>query len=155
MDIVANSDEQREAIVQQLRDAGCRITKQRLTVLDIILNSDPSCVKEIYREAVKIDKNIGSATVYRMVNTLEEIGVISRKNMYQVDCSTCDHRCPDDDCDSNCMGSCSECETKIVITLDDDTKMVIERTELQKLLEAGLHATGKVQEDIRITRLAM
>ena len=76
--------QQRDLIVQQLRDAGCRITKQRLTVLDIILNSDPSCVKEIYREAVKVDKNIGSATVYRMVNTLEEIGVINRKNMYQV-----------------------------------------------------------------------
>ncbi|MBR1623940.1 MAG: transcriptional repressor, partial [Pseudobutyrivibrio sp.] len=84
MDVVEN--EQRELIISQLRESGCRITKQRLTILDIILNGDPSCVKEIYREASKIDKNIGSATVYRMVNTLEEIGVINRKNMYQVDC---------------------------------------------------------------------
>ena len=155
MDVSVSNAEQRDLIVQQLRDAGCRITKQRLTVLDIILNSDPSCVKEIYREAIKIDKNIGTATVYRMVNTLEEIGVINRKNMYQVDCSTCDHRCPDDDCDSNCNGSCAECETRIVITLDDDTKMVIERAELQKLLEAGLHATGKVDKTHKISRLAM
>ena len=69
--------EEKELIIQQLRDAGCRITKQRLAILDIILNQDPSCCKEIYREAVKVDKNIGSATVYRMVNTLEEIGVRS------------------------------------------------------------------------------
>ena len=155
MDIAVNSLEQRELIVQQLREAGCRITKQRLTVLDIILNSDPSCVKEIYREAIKIDKNIGTATVYRMVNTLEEIGVINRKNMYQVDCSTCDHRCPDDDCDSNCNGSCQECETRIVVTLDDDSKIVLSRDELTTLLEAGLHATGRIEKANKISRLAM
>ncbi|MBR5635525.1 MAG: transcriptional repressor [Pseudobutyrivibrio sp.] len=155
MDISVNSVEQRDLIVQQLREAGCRITKQRLVVLDIILNSDPSCVKEIYREAIKIDKNIGTATVYRMVNTLEEIGVLNRKNMYQVDCSTCDNRCPDDDCDSNCMGSCSECETRVVVTLDDDTKLVLSRDELSQLLEAGLHATGRVDNSHKISRLAM
>ncbi len=154
MDIMET--EQREIIIQQLREAGCRITKQRLVVLDIILNGDPSCVKEIYREAIKVDKNIGTATVYRMVNTLEEIGVLNRKNMYQVDCSTCDNRCPDDDCDSNCPGgSCLACETNVVVTLDDDTKLVISRDELSKLLEAGLHATGKVDKSHRITRLAM
>ena len=36
MDIAENSVEQRDLIVQQLREAGCRITKQRLVVLDII-----------------------------------------------------------------------------------------------------------------------
>ena len=90
-------DEQKELIIQQLREAGCRITKQRLVILDIILNSDPSCCKEIYREAAKIDKNIGAATVYRMVNTLEEIGVLNRKNMYQVDCTSCENQCQDGD----------------------------------------------------------
>ena len=155
MDVSVSNAEQRDLIVQQLRDAGCRITKQRLTVLDIILNGDPSCVKEIYREAIKVDKNIGSATVYRMVNTLEEIGVINRKNMYQVDCSTCENRCPDDDCDSDCMGSCSECETRVVVTLDNGTKLVLTRDELSGLLEAGLHATGRIEKDDKISRLAM
>ncbi len=153
MDVMES--EQREIIIQQLRESGCRITKQRMTILDIILNGDPSCVKEIYREAVKKDKNIGSATVYRMVNTLEEIGVINRKNMYQVDCSNCANICEDADCDEGCPGgNCVTCETKIVVTLDDDTKLVFGREELQRFLEAGLHATGKVDKSHKISRLA-
>ena len=155
MDLAVNNLEQRNMIVQQLREAGCRITKQRLTVLDIILNSDPSCVKEIYREAVKVDKNIGSATVYRMVNTLEEIGVINRKNMYQVDCSVCENHCPDEDCDTSCPGgSCLACETNVVLTLDDDSKIVLNRDELKNLLYEGLKATGRIG-DHSIKRLAM
>ena len=155
MDIAENSVEQRDLIVQQLREAGCRITKQRLVVLDIILNGDPSCVKEIYREAIKVDKNIGSATVYRMVNTLEEIGVLNRKNMYQVDCTSCDHHCKDEDCDGECVGNCEECETKIVITLDDGTKLVLERAELSDLIEAGLQAKGRISNARTVSRLAI
>ncbi len=148
-------EEQKELIIQQLRDAGCRITKQRLVILDIILNSDPSCCKEIYREAVKVDKSIGSATVYRMVNTLEEIGVLNRKNMYQVDCSSCANVCPDADCDDTCQGtSCAACETNVVITLDDDSKIVLNKADLAKILEAGLEATGKLSGH-SIARIAM
>ena len=55
-------------------------------MLDIILDEDCSSCKEIYYKAVKRDDSIGIATVYRMVNTLEDIGVISRKNMYKVAC---------------------------------------------------------------------
>ena len=146
--------QQRDVIIQQLKEAGCRITKQRLTILDIILNGDPSCVKEIYREAVKIDSNIGSATVYRMVNTLEEIGVINRKNMYQVDCSNCTIHCVDEDCDDNCPGgSCLACETNVVVTLDDDSKIVLNRADLQDVLQAGLLAKGRISNQ-KISRLA-
>ena len=153
MDIMETG--QRDIIIQQLRESGCRITKQRLTILDIILNGDPSCVKEIYREAVKKDKNIGSATVYRMVNTLEEIGVINRKNMYQVDCTSCANLCDDADCDPACPGgSCLACETNVVVTLDDDSKIVIGREELQELLYEGLKAEGRINGQ-KISRLAM
>ena len=75
---------QKELVIQKLREKGCRITKQRLMLLDIILEEDCSCCKEIYYRAVKKDARIGTATVYRMVNTLEEIGAISRKNMYKL-----------------------------------------------------------------------
>lgn len=152
---MAIEESQKELIVNQLRAAGCRITKQRLVILDIILNSDPSCCKEIYREAAKIDKSIGSATVYRMVNTLEEIGVLNRKNMYQVDCTSCESQCDDADCgEPGCSGSCAACETKIVVTMDDDEKLVLTREELQKYLEAGLEAKGKAKGR-KISRLAM
>ena len=75
---------QKEQIVERLRENGCRITKQRLILLDVILSSDCGSCKEIYYRASKIDNSIGTATVYRMINTLEEIGAINRKNMYKV-----------------------------------------------------------------------
>ena len=74
----------KEVIIQKMKDSGCRITKQRMILLDIILEEDCSCCKEIYFKAYKKDSKIGVATVYRMINSLEEIGVISRKNMFKV-----------------------------------------------------------------------
>ena len=67
---------QKEIVIQRLREQGCRITKQRLMLLDVILNEDCSCCKEIYYRAAEVDPGIGAATVYRMVNLLEEIGAI-------------------------------------------------------------------------------
>ena len=75
---------QREIVIQRLKEQGCRITKQRMVLLDIILNENCSSCKEIYYKASKIDSKIGTATVYRMINTLEEIGAISRRNMYKI-----------------------------------------------------------------------
>ena len=63
---------QKENIIQKLKERGCRITKQRLMLLDIILEEDCSCCKEIYYKASRLDDRIGTATVYRMVNTLVE-----------------------------------------------------------------------------------
>jgi Fur family ferric uptake transcriptional regulator len=70
---------QKEQIMQQLRDNGCRITNQRKIILDIILEGECTSCKEIYYKALKSDSTIGIATVYRMVNTLEELGTITRK----------------------------------------------------------------------------
>ncbi len=76
----------RELIIQKLREQGCRITRQRRILLDIILEEECSCCKEIYYKALQKDSSIGPATVYRMVNTLESIGAISRKNFYKIAC---------------------------------------------------------------------
>ena len=78
-----NLEEKKERIVNRLREEG-RITKQRLMLLDIILEEECASCKEIYYKAVKLDSGIGSATVYRMVNILEEIGAIDRKNMFKI-----------------------------------------------------------------------
>ena len=61
--------EQKEVIVGKLKDSGCRITKQRLILLDVILEGECGSCKEIYYRASKIDHSIGTATVYRMINT--------------------------------------------------------------------------------------
>ena len=76
---------QREFVILRLKEQGCRITKQRMVLLDIILNENCSSCKEIYYKASRIDSKIGTATVYRMINTLEEIGAINRRNMYKID----------------------------------------------------------------------
>ena len=47
---------QKEAILNRLRQRGCRITKQRMLLLDIILDEECSSCKEIYYKASKIDR---------------------------------------------------------------------------------------------------
>ena len=72
---------QKDLIIEKLKERGLRITRQRRILLDIILEGECSCCKEIYYRASALDPKIGVATVYRMINTLESIGAISRKNM--------------------------------------------------------------------------
>ena len=76
---------QKESVLKTLKDKGCRITNQRKVLLDVILDEECTSCKEIYYKASKKDQNIGPATVYRMINTLEEIGAINRRNMYKID----------------------------------------------------------------------
>ena len=60
-------EKERERIIQKLKENGCRITKQRLEILDVILENHCSSCKEIFFYASKRDEKIGIATVYRMV----------------------------------------------------------------------------------------
>ena len=74
---------EKEHIIQELKERGCRITKQRKMILDIILEDRCSSCKEIYARVVKLDQSIGMATVYRLVKELENIGVLSREIVYK------------------------------------------------------------------------
>ena len=76
--------EKKSYILQELRKNGCRITNQRQLLIDIILQDECCCCKEIYYQAIKKDPTIGMATVYRIVKTLEETGLIKRKNLYRI-----------------------------------------------------------------------
>ncbi len=76
-------EKEKERIIQKLKANGCRITRQRMELLDIILENRCSSCKEIFYRASRVDEGIGIATVYRMVNALEEIGVISRRIVYE------------------------------------------------------------------------
>ena len=46
---------QKKLIIQKLKEQGCRMTKQRLVVLDIILEEECTCCKEIYYQVSKKD----------------------------------------------------------------------------------------------------
>ena len=75
----------RDMILDQLRKKRFRITEQRRILIEIILEDECSSCKEIYYKTVKKDATVGIATVYRMVKTLEDLGVINRKNLYTID----------------------------------------------------------------------
>lgn len=75
---------QKEKIIEELRKRGCRITRQRRMILEVILEEKSFCCKEIYYKALKKDSNIGTATVYRMINMLEEMGVVERSSTYRI-----------------------------------------------------------------------
>lgn len=126
-DNFTQSKMQKDIIIKRLKEKGCRITKQRLMLLDIILEEECSCSKEIYYKAAQKDKNIGAATVYRMVNTLEEIGAISRKNMYRI---ACDENCGNTDC-HNCT-----------IELEDGTVVEMNSAMLNHVIRNGLKVCG-------------
>ena len=67
--------QEKDAILGLLRKNGFRITKQRKLILDIVFSHECTCCKEIYYEARAKDASIGIATVYRMINTLTDLGV--------------------------------------------------------------------------------
>lgn len=116
---------QKEEIINLLREQGCRITKQRRILLDIILEEECHCCKEIYYKAVKKDKTIGTATVYRMINTLEDIGAISRNTMYKISCN--------EDC-----GDCKECK----VELSDGSTLEFSNEQWNQIVESGLKKCG-------------
>lgn len=116
---------QKNIIIEKLREIGCRITKQRQILLDVILEENCSCPKEIYYKASQIDKGIGFATVYRMVNMLEEIGAINRKNMYKI----------------NCEKGCAF-ESACTIELEDDTVIELSPNQWREIVQSGLVACG-------------
>lgn len=116
---------QKELIIQRLKEKGCRITKQRKVILDIILAEECSCCKEIYYKASNVNLQIGIATVYRMINVLEEVGAISRRRVYKVTCSK--------DCDT---------EDACTIELDDNTIHHLSTKKLNMIIQTGLKACG-------------
>lgn len=80
---------EKDMILEKFRNRGMRITKQRRLILDIVFEQDCTSCKEIYYQASKRDKNIGIATVYRMVSALTELGVFQTRVPYRVNsCSS-------------------------------------------------------------------
>ena len=129
------SNMQRSAIMNRLRQAGCRITKQRKIILDIILQEECTCCKEIYFLASKRDPNIGMATIYRMINLLEEIGALKRKRAYRI----CNVESP--------VHICS-------VKLDDYTSIRLDGEKLRQVIEKGMESFGYLH-DRRVRSVSM
>ena len=73
---------QKKDIVNEFQRLGKRITKQRMVILDVILEQNWTDCKEVYSEAVQRDSTVGLSTVYRTIRMLEEMGVLKRVYQY-------------------------------------------------------------------------
>ena len=124
----------KDEIIERLKENGCRITKQRKILIDIILENDCASCKEIFYKASQEDKKIGVATVYRMINALEEIGAISRKNMYRIESG------------ENCVGGCD-------IVLEDDTVFRMPKEKLDQIVRDGARQRGYLSDSKKISRI--
>ena len=126
----------KDEIIERLKENGCRITRQRRILIDIIIENDCASCKEIFYKASQEDKKLGAATVYRMINVLEEIGAISRKNMYRVECG---EACADR----------SGCE----IILEDDTVFRLPQEKLDQIVREGARQRGYLSGSKKISRI--
>lgn len=60
-----------------LRDAGVRVTRQRLAVLDALADrQDALSAQEVYLEFRQRGESIGLSTVYRALESLDEAGLL-------------------------------------------------------------------------------
>ena len=120
---------QKESVLKTLKDKGCRITNQRKVLLDVILDEECTSCKEIYYKALAKDDSLGIATVYRMVNLLEEIGVISRKNMYNVN-----------------FADSGKNNSVCTVSLDDGTVYQLSAQTWNAIISAGLRSQGYLRD---------
>lgn len=127
----------KDLVLKKLREKDYRITKQRQMLLDVILQEECASCKEIYYKAKKEDDKIGTATVYRMINLLEEIGAIRRENMYKISC----------DIDVGRNNTC-------VIELDDHTVFRLSAQHWFMVVLEGLKAYGYVDKQ-QITSITL
>ncbi|RWR15452.1 Fur family transcriptional regulator [Paenirhodobacter populi] len=65
--------------VQALREAGLKVTQQRVALLATLMEStDHPNAEEIFVRVRALDDSVSLATVYRTLSTLEEAGLVQR-----------------------------------------------------------------------------
>lgn len=67
---------------QDLKSAGLKVTLPRLKILQILENNENHhlSVEDIYRALVMHNKEIGVATIYRVLTQFEQAGMVNRLN---------------------------------------------------------------------------
>lgn len=65
---------------QELKKAGLKITLPRLKILEIMQDPDNQHIgaEDVYKKLLEQDEEIGLATVYRVLNQLDDAGIIHR-----------------------------------------------------------------------------
>ncbi|KAE9535171.1 ferric iron uptake transcriptional regulator [Ursidibacter arcticus] len=73
-----------EENVQLLKKVGLKVTEPRLTILELMQNTREQMqhfsAEDIYKLLLEKQSEIGLATVYRVLNQFEEVGILTRHN---------------------------------------------------------------------------
>lgn len=135
--------QEKDAILALLKKNGFRITRQRKLILDIVFEHECTCCKEIYYEALMKDSSIGIATVYRMINTLTDLGVfqaaVPYRKLYQF---ASNEEMPD--CDTRSFSADRGCR----IVLENQKVVELTDKEWQQLLRKAVAAKGYADREI-------
>lgn len=67
-----------DEVLRKLEASGLRMTVQRRHIIEILTSSQCTSPKELWYEAKQYVPDLGIATVYRLINRLEQIGVLSK-----------------------------------------------------------------------------
>ncbi|VAW78304.1 Ferric uptake regulation protein FUR [hydrothermal vent metagenome] len=67
---------------QDLKDAGLKVTLPRMKILEILESSENRhmSAEEVYKYLIETGKDIGMATVYRVLTQFEAAGLVARHN---------------------------------------------------------------------------
>ena len=99
-----------DILKEKLKETGFKITPQRRAIVDILLknNSEHLSSEEIY-DLVRVEcPEIGLATVYRTMQLLDEVGVISKLNLDD-GCIRYELNLDKDDCHNHHHLICKKC----------------------------------------------
>ncbi|MDE6024811.1 MAG: transcriptional repressor [Lachnospiraceae bacterium] len=115
-----------QEIILRLKEKGFRMTAPRKLIVNIVANEEFSCCKEVYFLAHKRDSSIGIATVYRMINVLEEIGAVSKKNIHK----------------TNCNGRCCDMKGGCTVVTDKSKHIILSEADVEEALRYIMKKNG-------------
>lgn len=130
---------EKDVILCLLRKKGYRITKQRENLIEVILEEECASCKEIYYKAARKDSGIGMATIYRMVNLLEEIGALKSRNQYSF-CET--EVLSGHNSRKEMQGDSSVGVISCTVELEDMSQVELKGKSIKEIFEKGMEVCG-------------
>lgn len=124
---------QREKVIERLREEGYRITKQRILIVDTLLEHRFECKKAVCYYVQQKDPSIGMATVYRFLQVLEQMEVLKPESSYMVQVE-----------EKLCQ------EQKCAVFMSNNKKIVLKYSEWKQaiisLLEKKGYSSGEIDK---------